>query len=343
MQRCIDLAYMGLGHTYPNPLVGCVIVYNNQIIGEGYHQKAGQPHAEVNAINSVKDKSLLSKSTLYVNLEPCSHFGKTPPCADLIVKHNIPKVVIGTQDPFSEVAGRGIEKLKNNGCEVIVGVLENECNELNKRFFTFHQKKRPFIILKWSQSPDGFISPERKPSKNPQPFWISNETSKILVHKWRTEEQSIMIGTNTAMLDNPILNSRDWSGNNPVRIVVDENLILGNNLNLFDNSIKTLIFNKIENKTSENQLTEFIKIDFNSDIITAILDVLYQKQIQSLIVEGGSYLLNSFFNADLWDEIRVSSGESFLKKGIRAPEIKGKFVSMKKINSNKLYVYKNSN
>ena len=220
IKRCIELAKNGLGATYPNPLVGSVIVYKNKIIGEGWHQKAGAPHAEVNAINSVKDESLLNKSTIYVSLEPCSHFGKTPPCSDLIIAKGIKKVIIGTVDPFAEVAGRGIKKLMEAGCEVQVGILEKECQDLNKRFFTFHQKKRPYIILKWAQTTDGFIAP--KVQEKREPVWITNQYSKQLVHKWRSEEQAILVGTNTAIADNPKLNTRLWNGKNPVRVVIDK-------------------------------------------------------------------------------------------------------------------------
>ena len=224
MLRCLQLAKNGLGSTYPNPMVGSVIVYEDRIIGEGWHQQAGQPHAEVNAVNSVNDQSLLDKATIYVSLEPCSHFGKTPPCSDLIIAKGIKKVVIGTVDPFAEVAGRGIKKLIDAGCEVLVGVLEQECQQLNKRFFTFHQKKRPYIILKWAESLDGFIAPEAKSRSSREPVWITNSYSKQLVHKWRAEEQSILVGTKTVEADNPSLTTRDWSGKSPTRIVLDREL-----------------------------------------------------------------------------------------------------------------------
>jgi len=341
MQRCIDLANNGLGHTYPNPLVGSVIVCNNKIIGEGYHTKSGENHAEVNAINSVKDKSLLEKSTIYVSLEPCSHFGKTPPCADFIIKNKIPKVVIGTIDTFSEVCGRGIKKLKDAGCDVTIGVLENECKEINKRFFTFHQKKRPYVIIKWAQSFDGFISITRQKYSKPQPYWISNETSKILSHKWRSEEQAIIVGKNTAFSDNPKLDVRDWAGQSPLRIVIDKKLELNKNLHLLDDTVKTLVFNNFENKFSKSLMTEYCKIDFSSDIISQILNVLYQKQIQSLIVEGGTFLINSFYNSGFWDEIYVTFGKIILNSGISAPKIQGKLISNQKIDTNILFNYKN--
>ena len=239
INRCIELAQKGLGNTYPNPMVGSVIVHNDKIIGEGWHHIAGEPHAEVNAINSVQDQSLLKKSTIYVSLEPCSHYGKTPPCSDLIIAKEIKKVVIATVDPFAEVSGRGIKKLLSAGCEVIVGVLEKEAQELNKRFFTFHQKKRPYVILKWAQSEDCFLAPEDKETR--EPVWITNKYSNQLVHKWRSEEQGILVGTNTAILDNPKLNTRLWEGKHPTRILIDQNLRTPQNSALFDGSIKTIV------------------------------------------------------------------------------------------------------
>jgi len=240
IRRCIELAENALGYTAPNPLVGCVIVNSGEIIGEGYHKEFGGNHAEVNAINSVKDKEKLKSSTLYVNLEPCSHYGKTPPCADLIIKMGIPKVVIGNIDPFKEVAGKGIQKLKDAGVEVISGVLEKDCEELNKRFLTFYKKNRPYIILKWAKTTDGFISPEKKITG--KPFWITDDKLKPLVHKWRTEEQAIIVGTNTALADDPQLNAREWKGKDPLRIVLDQNLRLPKTLHLFDKTIPTIVF-----------------------------------------------------------------------------------------------------
>ena len=250
INRCIQLAKNGLGTTYPNPMVGSVIVYNDEIIGEGWHQKAGESHAEVNAINSVKDKSLLSKSTIYVSLEPCSHFGKTPPCCDLIIKNNIPNVVIGTVDPFAKVAGNGIKKLLEAGKNVTIGILEDECNDLNKRFFTFHTKKRPYIILKWAESADGFIAPSSKDKK--EPVWITNEISRQLVHKWRSEEQAILVGTQTVLDDNPSLTTRDWFGKNPIRIVLDQNNKISKENHIFDSQAKTLSISKDEINFNNN-------------------------------------------------------------------------------------------
>ncbi len=321
MQRCIELAGFGLGHTAPNPLVGSVIVYEDKIIGEGYHRRFGDAHAEVNAIGSVKNKDLLRKSTLYVNLEPCAHTGKTPPCTDLIIREGIPEVVIGTSDPHPLVSGKGIQCLDSAGVKIICGVKKNECVELNKRFFAFHTLKRPYIILKWAQSVDGFMDVIRQNNETAEPNWISNEISRKLVHKWRSEEQAIMVGTNTALLDNPRLNVREWRGKNPIRILLDRSLRLPENLHLFDNSIKTIIFNEIKNYESGNCL--FIKIHFDQKFISTILEILYKMEIQSVIIEGGKMLLDSFISAELWDEARVFTGTKLFKAGIKAPVIEG--------------------
>jgi len=323
IKRCINLAQNGLGNTFPNPMVGSVIVYENQIIGEGWHKKAGEPHAEVNAIRSVKDKSLLKKATIYVSLEPCSHFGKTPPCCDLIIEHQIPNVVVGTVDPNEKVAGNGIKKLIAAGANVTVGVLEKECNELNKRFFTFHQQKRPYIILKWAQSQDGFLSPEKEIEQDRKPVWITNAYSRQLVHKWRSEEQAILAGTQTVIDDNPKLNTRDWSGNNPVRVVLDQNNRIPKDSFVFDNTVKTIVFTKSEtNLSAEN--TNFEVIDFNQNIIPQILAVLHQNQIQSIIIEGGLQTLQSFIDENIWDEARIFIGNISFEKGTKAPMIQMK-------------------
>ena len=323
IKRCINLAENGFGTTFPNPMVGSVIVYENQIIGEGWHKKAGEPHAEVNAIRSVKDKSLLKKATIYVSLEPCSHFGKTPPCCDLIIEHQIPNVVVGTVDPNEKVAGNGIKKLIAAGANVTVGVLEKECNELNKRFFTFHQQKRPYIILKWAQSQDGFLSPEKEIEQDRKPVWITNAYSRQLVHKWRSEEQAILAGTQTVIDDNPKLNTRDWSGNNPVRVVLDQNNRIPKDSFIFDSTVKTIVFTKSEtNLSAEN--TNFEVIDFNQNIIPQILAVLHQNQIQSIIIEGGLQTLQSFIDENIWDEARIFTGNISFEKGTKAPMIQMK-------------------
>lgn len=339
--RCIQLAKNGLGSTHPNPLVGSVIVQNERIIGEGWHYKTGEPHAEVNAIASVLNKGLLKKATIYVSLEPCSHYGKTPPCADLIIESGIKKVVIGSLDPNPKVAGRGVKKLMEAGCDVIVGVLEKECNELNKRFFTFHQKKRPYILLKWARTADGFISPMDQTRKKTEPVWITNEYSRQVVHKMRTEEAAILVGTNTALQDNPSLSVRDWSGSNPVRYVIDRNLKIPTNYSLYDGQTKTIIFN--EKDSSEIGKTTFLKIDFSEDIIPQILGALYNNGLQSVIIEGGAKTLQSFIDANLWDEAFVFSGKSCFGEGIKAPSFQGVLISEEKIKGDTLQIFKNLN
>ncbi|MBC8265613.1 MAG: bifunctional diaminohydroxyphosphoribosylaminopyrimidine deaminase/5-amino-6-(5-phosphoribosylamino)uracil reductase RibD [Flavobacteriales bacterium] len=329
MKRCIELASKAIGYTSPNPMVGSVIVYDGDIIGEGYHEKYGEAHAEVNAINSVKDKSLLSKSTLYVNLEPCAHFGKTPPCSNLIIEHKIPKVVIGCVDTFSEVAGKGIQKMKDAGIEVVVGVLEEESRVLNKRFFTFHEKKRPYITLKWAESKDGYIAPKNQT----EPFWMTSSESKKIVHKWRAEEDAILVGRITAEKDNPSLTVREVEGKNPTRIVIDKYLKLDKDLNLFNSEANTLIFNSI--KSEENRENKFIKIDFNN-LIENILEELYKLNIQSVIIEGGSTTLQSFIDNNLWDEARVFTTNKTLNEGVKSPNIEGEITSEEEIGGDKL-------
>ncbi len=331
------MAKKGLKDVAPNPMVGCVIVHNNTIIGQGYHQKYGEAHAEVNAINNVEDKELLRNSTLYVNLEPCSHFGKTPPCSNLIIESKIPKVIIGCIDTYSEVSGRGIEKLRNAGIEVIVGVLEKESKGLNKRFFTFHEKKRPYIILKWAQTQDGFIDVERNGNEIVD-NWITSPESKILVQQWRSEEQAIMIGTNTALNDNPKLTVREVQGENPIRIVLDMNLRLPNTLNIYDGSSTTLVFNSLKNELKPN--IEYNKIE-KDNILNKILTELHNRNILSVIVEGGAQLLNSFIEANLWDEARVFVGCKEFKSGLNAPEFNFQPYQTLHFGSDVLSIYRN--
>lgn len=339
MIRCLELARLGAGSVAPNPMVGSVIVHQGKIIGEGFHQKYGEAHAEVNAVNSVVNPELLRESTLYVTLEPCAHHGLTPPCSDLIVEKQIPRVVIGTVDPFSEVAGKGIEKLRKAGIEVELGVLEKECRELNKRFFTFHEKKRPYVILKWAQTLDGFIDIDRGQENFGEPTWITGDLTLRLVHKIRSEEGAILVGTNTAEKDNPSLTVRHWAGNNPVRAVVDKNLRLSQELNLFDGNAKTLVFNAQKNR-NENQI-EWVKINFERDIPGQILEGLYNRKIISVIVEGGRQLLESFIRQNLWDEAHVFFGNKFFYSGIDAPKIPGKFVSGEILDNDWLKVFIN--
>jgi len=340
IKRCIELAQNGFGTTYPNPMVGSVIVYEDKIIGEGWHKKAGEPHAEVNAVRSVKDKSLLKKATIYVSLEPCSHFGKTPPCCDLIIANEIPNVVVGTVDPNEKVAGNGIKKLIAAGINVTVGVLEKECNELNKRFFTFHQQKRPYIILKWAESEDGFLAPEKEMDQDRKPVWITNQYSRQLVHKWRSEEQAILVGTQTVIADNPKLNTRDWAGNNPVRVVLDQNNRISKDSFIFDDTVKTIVFTKSEiNSSTEN--TVFESIDFNQNIIPQILTVLHQNQIQSVIIEGGLQTLQSFIDENIWDEARIFIGKTSFGKGTKAPVISKKNTTKTLVQNDELIYVRN--
>lgn len=336
--RCIELAKNGFGTTYPNPMVGSVIVYNGEIIGEGWHQKAGEPHAEVNAIHSVKNPSLLDKATIYVSLEPCSHFGKTPPCCDLIIKNKIPNVVIGTVDSNIKVAGNGIKRLHEAGINVVVGVLEKECYELNRRFFTFHEKKRPYIILKWAQTQDSFIAPTEK--EELKPVWITNLQSRQLVHKWRTEEQAILVGTQTVIDDNPQLNARDWEGNNPIRIVIDQRNRIPKTAHIWDNKIKTIVFSN-ENSIPSSVNTIVEVIDFQQNIAPQIVEKLYQHQIQSVIIEGGAQTLQTFIDATLWDEARIFIGNSTFGTGKKAPVLNTSLSTKERIGTDELLIIRN--
>ena len=339
MQQCLQLALKGLGNVAPNPMVGCVIVYQDKIIGEGCHQKYGEAHAEVNAINSVENKELLKHSTLYVNLEPCSHHGKTPPCADLIIKYKIPYVIIGSIDTNSLVSGKGIEKLAKAGIDVKVGVLEEECKKLNKRFFTFHEKKRPYIILKWAQTKNGFMDNKRTEDNIGSALQITNQESKKLVHKWRSEEQAIMVGTNTALLDNPQLTVREGAGKNPLRITIDKWLRIPKSFHLFDKSTPTIVFTEVDTLSEHN--LEYLKINFESDIIQQIINELYNRNVQSLIVEGGELLLKSFINSGCWDEARVFISGQSIEKGVNAPVLEANPITKENINGDKLLFYLN--
>lgn len=341
MLRCLELAKLGNGYVAPNPMVGSVIVHNNKIIGEGYHKKFGEPHAEINAINSVKDKSLLRNSTLFVNLEPCAHYGKTPPCAVKIAELKIARVVIGTKDISAKVNGKGIEILKNSGITVIQGIMEKESREINKRFFTFHQKKRPYIILKWAQTKDGFIDKERTSEDKQEINWITNETSRSLVHKWRTEESAILIGKETAKKDNPKLTVREWTGKQPLRLVLDQNLVLHENLNIFDGTCPTIVFNGKKSEKQNNNNIEFIKINYDNDVLSEIMAVLYEREITSLIVEGGRKTLQSFIDRNLWDEARVFTGNINFYKGVPAPEFLYNPILTKQIEDSFISIYEN--
>lgn len=316
IRRCIQLARNGMRNAAPNPMVGAVIVHNDRIIGEGYHARCGEGHAEVNAIRSVKDESLLQESTIYVSLEPCSHYGKTPPCADLIIRKGIPRVVVGCVDPFSLVSGRGIQKLKDAGIDVKVGVLEAECRQLIKRFVTFNTQQRPYITLKWAESADGFIDINREEG---QPVVLSTPITSMYVHKQRAEHHAILVGRRTALLDNPSLTTRNWYGKNPVRLVIDKELTLPTSLKLFDGSAPTWVFTA-QDKASTSQVTYF-KLDFSRSILPQILQKLYENKLQALLVEGGSQLLQSFIDEGLWDEIYTEHSAKVLENGVKGPVI----------------------
>lgn len=318
MARCIALARKGAGSTSPNPMVGAVIVHNGRIIGEGYHRRCGEAHAEVNAIRAVKNESLLPESTIYVSLEPCSHFGKTPPCADLIIQKRIPRVVVGCLDPFPEVSGRGVRRLEEAGVEVVTGVLESEAKELNRFFFTYQTTHRPYVILKWAQSRDGFIDGARNDDRK-VPVVLSSPETMRMVHKLRAEMDAIMVGTNTVLNDNPSLTVRHWAGKNPLRVIVDRTLRIPSHFHVLDGSVPTLVFTE---KTVESRLgVDYITADFSSNLLQQVLDSLSERKIQSLLVEGGTELLNSFIKAGLWNEIRVETAHVYLKDGIPAPAI----------------------
>ncbi len=338
MTRCLELAKNGLGSVYPNPMVGSVIVYKGRIIGEGWHQRAGGQHAEVRAIDSVKDKELLPEATLYVNLEPCSHHGRTPPCADLILRNGIKKVVIGSVDSNEKVGGKGVKRLREHGVEVTISVMEKESRELNKRFFTFHEKERPYVILKWAQSGDGYIFPEPEMVEKGVPYWISNVYSLQRVHQWRAEEAAILVGKNTVLQDDPRLNIRDFTGNSILRITIDRKLEIPDSVSLLDHSSKTIVYNGVKNELHGE--IHYVKLDFQKELICQIMFHLHKIDVQSLIVEGGSYTLNSFIQSGFWDEARVFKGEQNFNKGVKAPVSEGILVKEVPIDNNWLSIYK---
>lgn len=311
MQRAFELAELGKGSVSPNPLVGCVIANNNKIIGEGFHQKYGESHAEVNAINAVRDKSLLETSDVFVTLEPCSHYGKTPPCADLLISHQVKKVWVANLDPNPLVSGRGMKKLEQAGIETETGILTHLGEEVNRRFFTFMRKKRPYIILKWAETADGFVARKNFDSK-----WISNSHSRQLAHKLRAEEDAIMVGTNTARYDDPQLNVRDWQGSNPLRVVIDKTLSLPEGLKLFADGLPTICYNRLKSETKGAVTFHQLKDD---DFAEAIMADLYQRKIQSIIIEGGSKLLTSFIEKGLWDEAMIFKSQNVFEEGISSP------------------------
>jgi diaminohydroxyphosphoribosylaminopyrimidine deaminase/5-amino-6-(5-phosphoribosylamino)uracil reductase len=338
MQRCLQLAKNGRATTSPNPMVGAVIVHNNRIIGEGWHLMSGKAHAEPNAINSVKDKSLLKQATIYVSLEPCSHFGKTPPCSDLIIETGIPNVVIGSVDSNEKVCGNGILKMQNAGINVKVGVLEKQCKDLNKIFFTNQEKKRPFVTLKWAKSSDGFMDFERNENNIGKSLAISSDLSRQKVHKYRSEYDAILVGTNTAATDNPSLTSRLYHGKNPIRVIIDKNLKLPDNLKIYDKKVRTIILNNSKEEDRGNIL--YKKVDFTKDSVKNILEVLFNEGIYSLLVEGGLFTLESFLISKLWDEALVFEAPVKIKKGLKAPDMSNyKLLSTKAIGCDLLHKY----
>lgn len=341
IKRCLELASLAIGNVSPNPMVGCVIVHNGKIIGEGYHQKYGEAHAEPNAVKSVIERfgaeaeTLLRESTAYVNLEPCAHFGKTPPCADLFVKHQLKKVVIGNRDPFSGVDGKGIEKLKNAGIEVISGILDDECREFNKRFFTRIQKQRPYIILKWAETANGYFA-----TKDGHQKWISGALAKRLAHQWRTEEDAILVGKQTAIMDNPQLTAREWPGKNPIRLVIDKNLQVPQSNHIYNADAKTIIFNEVKTDVAGN--IHYIQMeDMHFYLAQKIAFQLYLMDVQSVIVEGGAKILTQFLDTNLWDEARIFSSSEGWDDGVPSPVINGHLKEQIQVGSDKLSIYKN--
>jgi diaminohydroxyphosphoribosylaminopyrimidine deaminase / 5-amino-6-(5-phosphoribosylamino)uracil reductase len=338
MQRCLQLAEKGLGNVAPNPLVGCLIVHNNKIIGEGFHQKIGESHAEVNAIKSVKNQALLKESTLFVNLEPCAHYGLTPPCANLIIEKGIPHVVIANKDPFAEVNGKGITLLKAAGVKLETGLLEEDGSWLNRRFFTFHQKKRPYVILKFARSIDGFMDVQRKPGESGV-RWITAPESQRTTHLWRSQEDAILIGTQTAIIDNPSLNTRAVSGKNPLRLVIDRELKIPETNRVFADKEPVVVFNAKRNEQLGNQ--NFVELDFEENVVSQILEWCHQHKIQSLIVEGGAFTLQQFINANLWDEARILTGSMQLNGGLKAPYIIGTTIETRQSGPDLITILKN--
>lgn len=338
MRRCFELAQKGQSRVAPNPMVGAVIVVDDKIIAEGFHEYFGGSHAEVNAIQKVKDKNLLKNASLYVNLEPCSHFGKTPPCANLIIEHKIPRVCIANLDPHDKVNGKGIQLLKAAGVDVKKGILEEEGHFLNRRFFTYHQKNRPYIILKWAETADAFISRNKKDIQSNN-NWISNQSLKILSHQWRSEEAAILVGKNTVEIDNPLLTCRESKGQNPVRVILDRNLTLAKDSKIFNQDAPSIIFNQLLNK--KEGIHSFIKLDKSMDELKQIMTYLREMEINSIIIEGGATVLNNFIKNGLWDEVRIIKTNKVFNSGIKAPIIKGRLISQEEIKDNRLLTYLN--
>lgn len=333
LKRCLELAKKALGKTFPNPLVGSVIVHEGKIIGEGFHQKAGEAHAEINAINSVKNKELLKESTIYVSLEPCSHFGKTPPCANKIAEIGFKKVVIGTLDSHEKVNGKGVEILQNAGIELSAGILEKESRDLNKRFFTFHERKRPYLILKWAQSADGFLDKDFKTTKT------SNSLVKQFVHTLRSEEHAILVGTQTALSDDPSLTTREISGRNPVRILIDLKLKVPRDAKIYNEDAPTIIFNSEKEETSGN--IKFLKVE-KENLVHQVMQKLFEENIQSVLIEGGSFTLQQFIDQNLWDEAIIIKNENLvLESGTKAPQFNFEPYQVKDFRDNIVEFYRN--
>ncbi|MFP9100218.1 bifunctional diaminohydroxyphosphoribosylaminopyrimidine deaminase/5-amino-6-(5-phosphoribosylamino)uracil reductase RibD [Flavobacterium sp. RHBU_24] len=353
MQRCLELAEKGMRAAMTNPSVGAVLVHDGRIIGEGHTSPYGGPHGEVNCINSVTgaDRHLIPDATLYVSLEPCSHYGNTPPCCDLIIKQQIKKIVVGTADPHEKVAGNGIKKLRETGMEVIVGAMEKECRESNRRFFTFHEKKRPYIILKWAESADGFLSPNIQLasgsgdglSGNPEekkPVWITNKYSRQLVHKWRSEEAAILVGTKTVLDDNPSLDVRSWTGPNPVRVVIDRTGKISNGYNVKNQKIKTIVLTGQENLSNLDGIV-YENVQFGEGFLPAVMDILHHNNLLSVLVEGGRQTLQFFIDANLWDEARVFKSSILFNEGTPAPLLKKVPDSQQRIDNDELFIFRN--
>jgi diaminohydroxyphosphoribosylaminopyrimidine deaminase/5-amino-6-(5-phosphoribosylamino)uracil reductase len=337
MRRCLELATKAEGMTYPNPMVGSVIVYEGKIVGEGYHLRSGESHAEVIAINSVSDKSVLKRSTLYVNLEPCSHFGKTPPCADLIISNHIPRIVIGTTDTSEAVSGKGIKKLQDSGCEVITGILDAESRWVNRRFFTYQEKKRPYITLKWAQSADSFIDIKRSEYHKTGPTWISGKPERVLVHKWRATEQAILVGAGTIRADNPRLNVREWKGADPVKLILSSSGSFTTGLTDSNSVGKIIVFT--HNPEALIPLSTMVIIQENRSSAIQICEYLYSSGIQSLFIEGGAAVLDHFISEGLWDEARIFSGRDLFIEGVKAPIINGILHSKTVFSGSSLEIY----
>ena len=337
MRRCLELASKAEGLTYPNPMVGSVIVYDGKILGEGYHVRSGEPHAEVNAINSVTDKKKLSSSTLYVNLEPCSHFGKTPPCADLIISNAIPRIVIGTIDSSEKVSGKGVKKLRDSGCDVTTGILEEECRRLNRRFFTYHEKLRPYITLKWAQSADGYLDIIRTKDHKTGPTWITGKPEKVLVHKWRATEQAILVGAGTVRADDPMLNVREWTGPNPLKLILSSTGSVNKGSAVFGTDPNLVVFTH----NSDIDIPGTVKVILKDNVPSAvqISGYLHSSGIQSLMIEGGAEIINHFVSTGLWDEARIFKGEDYFKRGVKAPQINGTLFSRTIFSGSSLEIY----